>query len=38
MGIMSLAVAKGTVVTLRAEGHDEEKALDALQVLIEKED
>ncbi|MCM3723007.1 MULTISPECIES: HPr family phosphocarrier protein [Solibacillus] len=38
MGIMSLAVAKGTVVTLWADGHDEEKAIDALQLLIEKAD
>lgn len=38
MGIMSLAVAKGTTVTLSAEGHDEEKAIQALQQLIEKAD
>jgi catabolite repression HPr-like protein len=38
MGIMSLAVAKGTIVTLSADGHDEEKAINALQVLIEKAD
>lgn len=38
MGIMSLAVAKGTVVTLWADGHDEEKAINALQLLIEKAD
>lgn len=38
MGIMSLAVAKGTVVTLWADGQDEEKAIDALQLLIEKAD
>ena len=38
MGIMSLAVAKGTVVTLWADGHDEEKAIDSLQLLIEKAD
>ena len=38
MGIMSLAVAKGTTVTLSADGHDEEKAIQALQVLIENAD
>ncbi|MEK4701073.1 HPr family phosphocarrier protein [Solibacillus sp. FSL R7-0668] len=38
MGIMSLAVAKGTTVTLSADGHDEEKAIHALQQLIEKAD
>ena len=38
MGIMSLAVAKGTTVSLLAEGHDAEKAIDALAQQIELED
>ena len=38
MGIMSLAVAKGTTVSLLAEGHDAEKAIDALAEQIELED
>ena len=38
MGIMSLAVAKGTRVTLIADGHDEENAINSLEKLIENED
>ena len=38
MGIMSLAVAKGTTVTLSAEGHDAEAAVEGLSKLIEVED
>ena len=38
MGIMSLAVAKSTVVTLLADGHDAENAIAALEKQIEKED
>ena len=30
MGIMSLAIAKGTVVTLSAEGNDEDQAIETL--------
>lgn len=30
MGLMSLAVSSGAVITLMADGHDEEKALEAL--------
>ncbi|MFC4713956.1 HPr family phosphocarrier protein [Planococcus dechangensis] len=37
MGIMSLAVSKGTNVTISADGADEEAAVDALAQLIEKE-
>ncbi|MBB4826575.1 catabolite repression HPr-like protein [Sporosarcina luteola] len=37
MGIMSLAVARGTSITLMADGVDEEKALDTLSALVEKE-
>lgn len=38
MGVMSLAVAKGTEVTLSSEGNDAEQAVTALAELIEKED
>lgn len=34
MGVMSLAIAKGTTVTLTAEGDDAEKAVTALASLI----
>lgn len=37
MGIMSLAISKGTNVIISADGSDEEKAVDALSSLIEKE-
>lgn len=37
MGIMSLAVSKGTNVTISADGADEEAAVNALAQLIEKE-
>lgn len=37
MGVMSLAIGKGTTVTLTADGNDEEKALDALIRLVEEE-
>lgn len=37
MGIMSLAISKGTAVTISADGSDEESAVDALAALIEKE-
>ena len=35
MGIMSLAIARGTTVTLIAEGIDEEQALESLSNLVE---
>ena len=38
MGIMSLAIAKGTKVTLMAEGDDADKAVSSLSSLIQKED
>ncbi|MFJ8263408.1 HPr family phosphocarrier protein [Rummeliibacillus sp. NPDC094406] len=38
MGIMSLAIARGTSITLSAEGNDEEKALEKLVKIIEDED
>jgi phosphocarrier protein HPr len=34
MGIMMLAAAKGTELTVSAEGEDAEKALDALEDLV----
>lgn len=38
MGIMSLAIARGTQVTLIATGEDAEKAVAALTEFIERED
>ncbi len=38
MGIMSLAIAKGTTVTLMAEGDDADTAVSSLSSLIQKED
>lgn len=38
MGVMSLAIAKGTEVTLSGEGNDAEQAVTSLATLIEKED
>lgn len=37
MGIMSLAIARGTSIKLIASGVDEEKALDALTALVGSE-
>ncbi|MGM0898724.1 MAG: HPr family phosphocarrier protein [Bacillota bacterium] len=37
MGIMSLAVSKGTNVTISADGADDEAAVEALAQLIDKE-
>lgn len=37
MGIMSLAIARGTSVTLVADGIDEEQALSTLSNLVESE-
>jgi len=38
MGVMSLAIAKGTEVVLSGNGNDAEQAVTALAALIEKED
>lgn len=38
MGIMSLAIARGTTVKLIAEGKDEQDAIEGLTSLIQKED
>ena len=35
VGVLTLAAAQGTVLTLRAEGDDEQEALSALKELIE---
>jgi phosphocarrier protein len=35
MGIMMLAAAKGTVLTLTTDGEDEQEAIEALESLIE---
>ncbi len=37
MGIMSLAIARGTTITLLAEGIDEDQALQSLSALVENE-
>lgn len=37
MGLMSLAVSSGSVITLKAEGNDENEALEALVNYIQKE-
>ena len=37
MGIMSLAIARGTEVTLSADGNDAEDAVNALAAIIENE-
>lgn len=38
MGIMSLAIARGTTVILSAEGNDEKQVLEKLVKIIENED
>ncbi|MBT2689059.1 HPr family phosphocarrier protein [Bacillus sp. ISL-47] len=37
MGLMSLAVSSGSVVTLKAEGNDENEAIEELAKYIQKE-
>ncbi|MBM7840482.1 catabolite repression HPr-like protein [Alkalihalobacillus xiaoxiensis] len=37
MGLMSLALGKGTVITLQTEGHDEEEALETLVAYVQNE-
>ena len=37
MGIMSLAIARGTEVTLSADGNDAEDAVNALAAIIENQ-
>ena len=38
MGIMSLAIARGSTITLIADGSDEEQAIASLSTLVQKED
>lgn len=38
MGVMSLAIARGTTIKLLSEGADEEKALEELRELVESEE
>lgn len=37
MGIMSLAIARGTQVTILADGNDASDAVEALAAIVEKE-
>lgn len=37
MGLMSLAISTGSVVTLIAEGHDESEALEVLSQYVKQE-
>ncbi|MGI2329373.1 HPr family phosphocarrier protein [Planococcus sp. YIM B11945] len=37
MGIMSLAISKGTSISISADGSDEERAVESLTSLVEKE-
>ncbi|CEG23440.1 HPr-like protein Crh [Planococcus massiliensis] len=37
MGIMSLAISKGTTVKISADGNDEQNAVDSLAGLVEQE-
>ncbi|EZH66456.1 phosphocarrier protein Chr [Bacillaceae bacterium JMAK1] len=34
MGVMSLAIRKGTSITIKADGNDAEEALDALETFV----
>ncbi|MCM3388665.1 HPr family phosphocarrier protein [Ureibacillus chungkukjangi] len=38
MGIMSLAIARGTTITLIADGKDEQEAVEGLVSLIQREE
>ncbi|WP_078392188.1 HPr family phosphocarrier protein [Shouchella patagoniensis] len=38
MGLMSLALGRGTVITLVTEGHDEDEALESLVAYVQKEE
>ena len=35
MGVLMLAAAQGSIITVRAEGDDAQPALDALRILVE---
>lgn len=38
MGIMSLAIARGTTITLIADGKDEKEAIEGLSTLVQNQD
>lgn len=38
MGLMSLAVSTGTLITIEADGHDEQAAVDALAQYVQNEE
>ncbi|HEY4566425.1 HPr family phosphocarrier protein [Planococcaceae bacterium Storch 2/2-2] len=38
MGVMSLAIAKGTDILLLAEGNDEKQALESLATFVERDE
>lgn len=38
MGLMSLAISSGAVISLIAEGNDEAEAIEALSQFVQKED
>lgn len=37
MGLMSLAISSGSVITLMADGHDEEEAIESLVAYVQQE-
>lgn len=37
MGLMSLAIGSGSMIKIIADGHDEEKAIEALAEYVQKE-
>lgn len=38
MGIMSLAISKGTEITIRAEGSDADRAVETLSEMVRREE
>lgn len=38
MGVMSLGIAKGSDITIKAEGHDADEALQALTAVMKEEE
>jgi len=37
MGVMSLGIGKGAEITITADGHDEQEAMDGIVAMLEKE-
>ena len=37
LGVLSLGISKGTVITIIADGHDENEAVEALAALVESD-